>query len=105
MASAAALGFGLLAGLALPPLLFWPAFTIVRAFGLPDLLAVLVPLGIAFAVPIALLVQVRGILRRSTPRYERAAAILTTTMTVALALWALVTVLGALVILVLRSVA
>ncbi len=104
-ATAAALGFGLLAGLALPPLLFWPVFTIVRAIGLPDLLAVLVPLGVAFAVPIALLVQIRGMLRRSTPRHDRAASVLTTTTAVALALWMLVTVLGAVVILVLRSVA
>ena len=78
-------------------------FTIVRAIGLPDLLAVLVPLGAAFAAPIVLLIQIRRMLRRSTPRYDRAASILTTTTIVALALWALVTVLGALVILVLRS--
>lgn len=104
-AAAAALGFGLLAGLGLPPLLFWPSFGLARWVGLPDLVSVLVPLAIAFGVPIFLLLKVQGILRQSTPRYDGARSALTVAASVTLGMWLLVTLVAGLVIVALRSLA
>ncbi len=104
-AAAAALGFGLVAGFGLPPLLFWPTFAIVRGVGAADLVSLLIPLIVAFAVPIALLVRVQGLLRRSTPRYDGARSALTVAASVTLGMWLLVALLGGLAIVALRSLA
>ena len=102
-AALAALGFGLVAGIGLPPLIYWLGLSILLAIGVPDPVAAFGPMLPAFAVPILVLASIEGVLRRSTPRYDSARVTLAVTGAVTLGLWLVVAILGGLVLLLLSS--
>lgn len=95
--------FGALAGITLPPLVFWVAFSILTWIGLPDTLTALIALALAFGLPLSLFRRVLGLLGRSSPRYDGARTALTIAASVAVGMWLLVATMGTLVIVVLRS--
>ncbi len=103
-AALAALGFGLVAGIGLPPLIYWLGLSILLAIGVSDPVAAFGPLVPAFAVPITLLASVEGMLRRSAPRYDSARVTVAVTGAVTLGLWLVVAILGGLVLLLLSSI-
>lgn len=95
--------FGGLAGVTLPPLLFWVTFSTLLAFGAADLVTTIGALVVAFGVPILVFVKVMGLLKRSTPRFDGARTALTVAASVSMGMWIFVVVLGGFLIVLLRS--
>ncbi|MEL6983647.1 MAG: hypothetical protein AAFO29_14565, partial [Actinomycetota bacterium] len=97
--------FGALAGITLPPLLFWITFSILLAFGAPDLATALGALAVALGVPVLVFIQVMRMLKRSTPKFDGARTSLTIAASVSMGMWIFVAVLGGFMIVLLRSMA
>ncbi len=95
--------FGALAGITLPPLLFWTAISLFVSFGLPDTGAAVAALVVAFGVPLLLFARVMGQLGRSSPRYDRARTALTIAASVSMGMWLFLAAVVGFVVVVLRS--
>jgi hypothetical protein len=95
--------FGALAGITLPPLLFWITFSILNAFGAADLVTTIGALIVGFGVPILVFVKVMSMLKRSTPRFDGARTALTVAASVSMGMWVFVVVLGGFLLVLLRS--
>ncbi len=104
----AALTAGLLGGLAgitLPPLLFWITFSILFSFGASDLVTAIGAFLVAFGVPALLFIWAIAMLGRSSVRYKGSRTALTVAATVSMGMWLFLATLATISIVVLRGMA
>lgn len=97
--------FGGLAGIALPPLLFWITFSVLFSFGAPDLVTAGGAFIVAFGVPALLFLWLITVLGRSSVRYKGSRTALTVAATVAMGMWLFLALIGTVMIVLLRSMA
>lgn len=95
--------FGGLAGITLPPLLFWIAFSILFSLGAPDLATTIGAFLAAFAIPSLLFLWLISLFGRSSVRYRGSRTALAVAATVTMGMWLFLAVIAAIIIVVLRS--